>query len=67
MAGSTTEVQSHDEGSDGRSINGTHGSVMGKEQNCNWQDGNATSKRESLAGAWLHSLLECILGMGREL
>ena len=59
MAGNVTEAQSHDEGSDGRSITGVHWNVMGKEQNCNLGNGNAMSRHRSVTGgmaSWFTTL-----------
>ena len=50
MAGSTIEAWSHDEGKDGRSVTGLHGSATGKEQTYKWGHGNATSRHKVYQG-----------------
>ena len=61
MAGSVAEAQSHDEGVDGGSVTGIHGSVTGDiEHKCNWRD-RKTSRHRSVTGACLYGLLECMV------
>ena len=54
MAGSVTKARSHDESSGGRNITEVHGGVTGKRTEVYWGHGNATSRHESVTGAWHH-------------
>ena len=66
MARSVTEALSHDESSGRRYVTEVHWSLMGNNKSVTaWGNGRARSRHRSVTWAWLHNLLECILGHGK--